>query len=111
MQARGFTIDDRIVFGRAPGRNDRLAYSQALERNHELPQAREVARDQLEISSDQFLSAFIVDRRNPLRHQCFRKIPKCSVARNSLRQTRPTTESSGSTHPAATFPARARYSF
>jgi hypothetical protein len=28
-----------------------LAYSEALERNHELPQAREVPRDQLEISS------------------------------------------------------------
>jgi len=52
MQARGFTIDDQnCLWTRPLAETIALAYSQALERNHELPQAREVARDQLEISS------------------------------------------------------------
>jgi hypothetical protein len=45
----------RIVFGRAPvAETIALAYSQALERNHELPQAREVLETSLKSHPDQF---------------------------------------------------------
>jgi hypothetical protein len=63
-----------------------------LERNHELPQAREVLETSLKSHPDQFsIRLHCRRRRNPLRHQCFQeKFQSVSVARNSLHQTRPT---------------------